>query len=229
MIGDRWRDMDLGDGAGCRTFHRLSLRRASPGDPGLRCRAISAQAAQIILNGGTSVTTVEKLKVKLFADGADKGGMLEMYRLSLIQGFTTNPTLMRKAGIAIWAFAKRYPGRDSGQADLLEVFSDDFDEMERQAVEYREMGQECLCQDPCFKHAIGSSAYDARETAGRRGMKVNVTALMTLAQVRIVSALIRGGAPATSPFLPAVSPTRADPVPLMAAAVEMLAMFPQPN
>ncbi len=163
------------------------------------------------------------LRVKIFADGADRAGMLEMYRNPLISGFTTNPTLMRKAGVSDYReFALDILRAIPDRAISLEVFSDDFDEMERQGREIARWGDNVYVKIP-VTNTLGESSEGVIRTLARAGVKVNVTALLMLDQVRDVSAALAGGPPAcVSVFAGRVADTGRDPVPLMAAAVELL-------
>jgi Transaldolase len=154
------------------------------------------------------MTTVEKLTVKIFADGADKGGMLEMYAKPFIKGLTTNPTLMRKAGIRDYrAFAKDILTEIRDKPISFEVFSDDFGEMERQAVEIASWGDNVYAKIP-VSNTRQEPAYALVKRLADRGVKVNVTAIMTLSQVRDVVAALNPEVPAMSRFSPAGSPTR---------------------
>jgi transaldolase len=173
------------------------------------------------------MTSVAALRVKLFADGADKAGMLEMYRKPMIKGFTTNPTLMRKAGISDYrAFAREILCAIPDRPISFEVFSDEFDEMERQAREIAQWGENVYVKIPVTNTRGESSRAVIRSLTGS-GIKVNVTALLTLDQVRDVCAALAGGAPAcVSVFAGRVADTGRDPVPLMAAAVELLRPHP---
>ena len=173
------------------------------------------------------MTSVAALRVKLFADGADKAGMLEMYRKPMIKGFTTNPTLMRKAGIPDYrAFAREILCAISDRPISFEVFSDEFDEMERQAREIAPWGENVYVKIP-VTNTRGESSQAVIRSLTREGIKVNVTALLTLDQVREVSDALAGGAPAcVSVFAGRVADTGRDPVPLMAAAVELLRPHP---
>ena len=174
------------------------------------------------------MTSVSALRVKLFADGADRAGMLEMYRKPMIKGFTTNPTLMRKAGISDYrAFAREILCAISDRPISFEVFSDEFDEMERQAREITEWGENVYVKIP-VTNTRGESSHAVIRSLTRAGIKVNVTALLALDQVRQVSDALAGGAPAcVSVFAGRIADTGRDPVPLMAAAVELLR--PHPN
>ena len=171
--------------------------------------------------------SVSTLRVKLFADGADKTGMLEMYRNPLIKGFTTNPTLMRKAGVPDYReFAQDILRAIPDRPISFEVFSDDFDEMMRQGREIAQWGPNVYVKIP-VTNTLGESSEQVIRTLARAGVKVNVTALLALDQVRDVCAALAGGAPACiSVFAGRVADTGQDPIPLMAAAVELLRPYP---
>jgi transaldolase len=173
------------------------------------------------------VKKIKDLKVKIFADGADKAGMLEMYRNPLIKGFTTNPTLLRKAGVADYqAFAldilKAIPDRPIS----FEVFSDEFDEMEIQAQKISNWGENVYVKIPVTNTRAESSVELIRRLS-RAGIKLNITAMMTLDQVRDVSLALKGGPSAyVSIFAGRIADTGRDPLPIMAAAVELLRLHP---
>ena len=170
---------------------------------------------------------LSELKVKIFADGADKAGMLEMYWNPLIKGFTTNPTLMRKAGVADYeAFALDVLRAIPDRPISFEVFSDEFAEMERQARKIASWGGNVYVKIPVTNTRQEPSLGVIRELSAA-GVKVNVTAMMTLDQVRDVCAALAGGAPAiVSVFAGRIADTGRDPVPLMAAAVELVRVYP---
>ncbi|MHB1557589.1 MAG: transaldolase [Isosphaeraceae bacterium] len=174
------------------------------------------------------MTRLHDLKVKIFADGADRGGMLELYANPMIKGFTTNPTLMRNAGIADYeAFARDIVKAIPDRPISLEVFSDDFAEMETQARRIKSWGENIYVKIP-VTNTKGESAVPLIHKLADAGVKQNVTALMTLAQVRDVVAALGDGPPAcVSVFAGRIADTGRDPVPMMAAAVEMLAVYPQ--
>jgi transaldolase len=176
----------------------------------------------------TMNTAITALRVKLFADGADKPAMLALYANPLIQGFTTNPTLMRKAGITDYAaFARDILAAISDRPISLEVFADDFASMERQARLIAGWGENVYAKIP-VTNTKGESARDLVCRLAHSGVKVNVTALLTLAQVREMTDALAGGAPACiSVFAGRIADTGRDPVPIMAEAVEMLR--PHPN
>jgi len=171
--------------------------------------------------------SVAELTVKLFADGADKATMLDLYRHPLIKGFTTNPTLMRKAGITDYeAFAREILHAIPDRPISFEVFSDDFSEMARQARKIAAWADNVYAKIP-VTNTRGEPASQLVRDLSQAGVKLNVTALLTLAQVREVSAALAGGPPAcVSVFAGRIADTGRDPVPLMAAAVELVRLAP---
>ena len=171
--------------------------------------------------------TIEDLRVKIYADGADKAGMLEMYAKRYIKGFTTNPTLMRKAGITDYrAFALDIVQTIPDRPISFEVFSDEFAEMERQAMEIASWGKHVLVKIP-VTNTRREPSYNLVRRLSRAGVKMNVTALATLAQVRDVADCLTGGPPCyISVFAGRIADTGRDPVPMMAAAVECLRPLP---
>jgi transaldolase len=171
--------------------------------------------------------TLTELKVKIFADGADKAGMLEMYRNPLIRGFTTNPTLMRKAGVSDYRlFALDILQSIPDRPISLEVLSDEFAEMERQARDIAMWGENVYVKIP-VTNTRGESSIELVRTLADAGIKVNATAMLALDQVRDVSAVLAGGPPAfVSVFAGRVADTGRDPVPLMAAAAELVRLYP---
>jgi transaldolase len=167
------------------------------------------------------------LRVKIYADGADKSAMLEMYAHPQIAGFTTNPTLMRKSGVSDYrAFAREILEHIPDRPISFEVFADDFAGMERQAAEIASWGENVLVKIPITNTRGESSARLLRGLA-RAGIRVNVTALLTLDQLRKASECLAEGPPAKiSVFAGRIADTGRDPVPLMAAAVELLRPYP---
>src|SRR3954470_5692573 len=157
------------------------------------------------------------LRTKIFADGAELDGMLALYREPHIKGFTTNPTLMRKAGVADYrTFAQRVLAAIPDRPISFEVFSDDFAEMERQAQEIAGWGPNVYVKIP-VTNTQRAPAYDLIHRLSHAGVKVNVTAIMTLGQVRDVVEVLRGGAPSNvSVFAGRIADTGRDPLPLMA-------------
>lgn len=174
------------------------------------------------------MTAFEQLKVKIFADGADKAGMLEMYAKPFVKGLTTNPTLMRKAGITDYeAFAKDILQAIPDRPISFEVFSDDFAEMERQALEISSWGQNVYVKIP-VTNTKRLPCYDLVRSLTARQVKLNITALMTLVQVRDVVAALSPTVPSyVSVFAGRIADTGRDPVPVMAAAVELLKINPK--
>ena len=163
------------------------------------------------------------LTIKLFADGADRTAMLELYSNPLIRGFTTNPTLMRKAGVSDYqAFARDILAAIPDRPISFEVFADDFDEMERQARKIASWGPNVYAKIPVTNTAA-EPALKLIECLSHTGVKVNVTAILTLGQVRDVVNALAGGSPSNvSVFAGRIADTGRDPLPLMAAAMEMI-------
>jgi len=170
---------------------------------------------------------VENLKVKIFADGADKAGMLEMYSKPYIKGLTTNPTLMKKAGITDYrAFCKDILTHIKDKPLSFEVFSDDFAEMERQAIEIAGWGDNVYVKIP-VTNTKQENCYELLKKLGVQNVKMNITAIMNLAQVRDVVAALNPTVPSyVSVFAGRVADTGRDPVPMMAEAVKMLKVAP---
>jgi transaldolase len=162
------------------------------------------------------MTAVSDLKIKIFADGADLGGILEMYKNPLIKGFTTNPTLMRKAGIADFeAFAREVLARVPDRPVSLEVFADEFDEMERQALTIASWGKNANVKIPVM-NTKGVFAGPLIKSLARRGVVLNITAIMTPQQVEQVAEALDPNVPAiVSVFAGRVADTGRDPIPLM--------------
>jgi transaldolase len=174
------------------------------------------------------VTAIERLRVKIFADGADRSGMLEMYAKPFIKGLTTNPTLMRKAGVANYrAFARDILSQIRDKPLSFEVICDEFAEMERQALEISSWSDNVYVKIPVTNTKGESSCTLVRRLASQR-VKLNVTAIMTLRQVHnVVSALSPEVASYVSVLAGRIADTGFDPVPLMAAAVRMLETNPK--
>jgi transaldolase len=167
--------------------------------------------------------TLTSLRTKIFADGADLDGMRELYRQPYISGFTTNPTLMRKAGVADYrSFARQVLAAIPDRPISFEVFSDAFNEMERQAREIASWGDNVYVKIP-VTNTRSEPSLDLIERLSHSGVKVNVTAVMTLEQVREIARAVAGGAPSNvSVFAGRIADTGRDPVPLMAEAVQAL-------
>jgi transaldolase len=230
LVGDRWRDIEAGRRAGCTTLfvdrgYSEPLRSA----PDLTVADLGEAADRILnLMGASSMTRVQDLKVKIFADGADKKGMLELYRQPAVKGFTTNPTLMKQAGVKDYeAFCREIVAAIPDRPLSFEVFSDDLEDMARQAAKIKTWGANVYVKIPVM-NTERRSCVPLVKRLSAEGVKLNVTALMTLRQVAEVGAALDGGAPAyVSVFAGRIADTGLDPVPLMAAAVELLR--PTPN
>jgi len=167
------------------------------------------------------------LKVKIFADGADKGGILEMYHKPFIKGFTTNPTLMRKAGVKKYReFALDILKAVPDKPISFEVLSDLFPEMEQQALEINSWGDNVYVKIPVM-NTQSRPSYDLIARLVGADVKVNVTAMMTLEQVREIASAVKGGPPCfVSIFAGRIADTGIDPMPIMAKAVELLRQAP---
>ena len=164
-----------------------------------------------------------ELKVKLFADGAEKAGMVEMYNNPLISGFTTNPTLMKKAGIKDYkTFAKDILTVIKGKPISFEVFSDEFDEMERQALEIASWGKNVYVKIP-ITNTRAESSLELVERLSKAGVKINVTAMMTAEQVKsVLPKLAKGQASYVSVFAGRIADAGIDPIPIMSEVMALL-------
>ena len=158
--------------------------------------------------------------IKLFSDGADLASLLEMAKNPRISGFTTNPTLMRKAGVTDYgAFARQVLAEIKDRPISFEVFADDFDAMARQAKTIAAWGSNVYVKVP-ITNTKGASSLDlVRDLSVNGRVQLNVTALCTLEQVHHTTQALRGGAPAVvSVFAGRIADTGRDPVTLMKAA-----------
>jgi transaldolase len=171
--------------------------------------------------------TLADLRVKIFGDGADLPRMLELYRQPWIRGFTTNPTLMHKAGIRDYrAFARDVIAAIPDRHLSFEVFSDEFCEMERHAHEIASWGPNVYVKIP-VTNTRREPALDLIRRLSHSGVQVNVTAVMTLEQVAEIAECVRGGAPCcVSVFAGRIADTGRDPVPIMNEAVAILRAEP---
>lgn len=172
--------------------------------------------------------TLKDLRVKIFADGADLDGIVKMYANPVIRGFTTNPTLMRKAGVSDYeAFARKVLAAVPDRPVSFEVFADDFAEMEKQARVIASWGKNVNVKIPVTN--------TKREFAGAlikklsaEGVVLNITAILTLDQVRKVAESLAPGTPAiVSVFAGRAADTGVDPVPMMAEAARILKSKPK--
>tara|TARA_Y100000748_G_C15494962_1_gene487894 strand:+ start:1496 stop:2200 length:705 start_codon:yes stop_codon:yes gene_type:complete len=164
-----------------------------------------------------------ELKVKLFADGADKSGILEMDKNPQISGFTTNPTLMKAAGIKDYkAFSLDILSHIKEKPISLEVFSDDFIEMEKQALEIASWANNIYVKIP-ITNTKSESSLDLIHSLSNQGVKLNITAMMTVQQVEsILPALSAGKGSYVSVFAGRIADAGVDPLPIMSEVVSML-------
>lgn len=170
---------------------------------------------------------ISDLRIKLFADGADLASILKLAERPYIAGFTTNPTLMRRAGIANYsAFAQELLASVTDRPVSFEVFSDEFDEMEQQARTISRWADNIYVKIPVTNTRRESAAPLIRKLS-HDGLKLNVTALTTLPQVAIVADALKGGAPSViSVFAGRIADTGCDPIPIMVEALEILTDCP---
>jgi transaldolase len=234
MIGDRSSDIEAGRAAGCRTV-LIELdhpRQMKPGAADYTVRSL-AEATDVILSAmpsdpGTAIRAVDELKVKIFADGADLDGILAMARLSHIKGFTTNPTLMRRAGITNYEdFARRLLEQITQHPVSFEVFADDFPGMIAQARAIASWGKNVNVKVPVMTTKGEFTGFVLR-TLAAEGIELNVTAIMTPDQVKAVAEALDDEVPAiVSVFAGRVADTGIDPLPLMRACKAILAVRPK--
>lgn len=172
--------------------------------------------------------SISELTVKIFADGADRNDMLEMYQCSWITGLTTNPTLMRKTGVNNYKhFALDILKEIKDKPISFEVFADDFNEMKIQAMEIASWGNNVYVKIPVM-NTEGKSSIDLIRFLANEGVKQNVTALMTPDQVKKTTrALAKGPSSYISVFAGRIADTGRDPVPIMREAVEIMRPYPQ--
>jgi len=167
---------------------------------------------------------VERLRIKIFADGAEVSQIAGLAADPLIRGFTTNPTLMRQAGVADYAtFVKELTAQIPDKPISFEVISDDFAEMERQALNLREFGDNVFVKIP-ITNTAGASATPVMARLAAAGVSVNATALMTLDQVRGAAAALADGPDAViSVFAGRIADAGVEPGPVMTAAKAIIA------
>jgi transaldolase len=168
------------------------------------------------------------LKIHIYADGADKAGILDLYAKPYIKGLTTNPTLMKKAGITDYeAFAKDILQTVTAKPISLEVFADDFPEMKRQALKIAGWGKNVYVKIPITNTRAESAVPLIRELAAQ-GVQLNITAILTLEQVRAVAAVLNPAVPSVvSIFAGRIADTGVDPMPIMRESRQILAGQPK--
>ena len=161
-------------------------------------------------------------RIKLYSDGADRASMLEMAKNPAIQGLTTNPTLMKKAGIKDYrSFCKDILSQITEKPISFEVFADEFGEMKRQALEIATWGKNVYVKIP-ITNSEGMSTIELVKELSHKNVKLNVTAVFTLEQVWSTCQALKGGAPSiVSVFAGRIADTARDPVPLMQASLAM--------
>ena len=171
----------------------------------------------------TNMPTLDTLKIKIYADGADKAGILSLYAMPFIRGLTTNPTLMKKAGLKDYeAFALDILQTVTAKPISLEVFSDEFPEMKRQALKIAAWGKNVYVKIP-ITNSRGESSLPLIAELARQGVQLNITAILTLAQVRDVAAVLNPAVPSVvSVFAGRIADTGRDPMPLMRASLALL-------
>lgn len=174
------------------------------------------------------MTSLNNLRVKIFADGADIAGMLQLYANPLIKGMTTNPTLMNKSGIRDYeGFAKEVLATVKSKPVSFEVFSDDFSEMRRQALKIAAWQDNVFVKIPVMNPA-GTASYDLIRDLAREGVRLNVTAILTLDQVRAVAAALNPAVPSVvSVFAGRIADTGRDPSAIMRGSLEILKPLPK--
>ena len=167
------------------------------------------------------------LRTKIFADGAEKASMLELYNNPLISGFTTNPTLMRKAKIKDYKeFAQDILKIITDKPVSFEVFSDDFNEMENQANEIAKWGSNVIVKIP-ITNTKAESSVNLIGKLSSKGIKINATAMMTVDQVvSVLPALSEGPGGFVSIFAGRVADAGVDPVPIMKEVLNLLQNYP---
>jgi transaldolase len=174
-----------------------------------------------------STALLEKLPIKIFADGADLEGIIDLYRKPFIQGLTTNPTLMRKVGISDYeVFARSVLETVTDKPISFEVFSDEFPEMRRQALKIRDWQDNVYVKIP-ITNTRAESAIDLIRDLAADGVKLNVTAILTRRQVQAVAGALNREVPSVvSVFAGRVADTGVDPLPLMKESLELISTLP---
>jgi transaldolase len=176
----------------------------------------------------SNAATLDGLAVKIFADGANLAGIRDMYAQPQIKGFTTNPTLMRMSGVSDYkAFAGEVLRIVPDRPVSFEVFADDFSAMEAQALEIASWGANVYVKIP-VTDTRGTSSAPLVARLSRAGIRLNVTAMMTLDQVRTITAALAPGVPSIlSVFAGRIADTGRDPVPLMREALSIMRQAPE--
>jgi transaldolase len=170
---------------------------------------------------------LEKLPIKIFADGADLEGIKELYRQPFVHGLTTNPTLMRKVGVSDYeTFARSVLKYVTAKPISFEVFSDEFPEMRRQALKIRDWQENVYVKIP-ITNTRGESALPLVADLVEQGVKVNVTAILTLKQVEGVAGALKKDVPSVvSVFAGRIADTGVDPLPVMTESLQIVKHLP---
>lgn len=238
MVGDRWRDVEAGRRAGCATvFIDNGYHERRPDRPDVTARGLAEVVPEILRitmrratldRDAAQAVTAADLTVEIFADGADLASIIGLAANPLIKGFTTNPTLMRAAGVTEYdRFAREVVAAVPTMPVSFEVFDDDFDGMERQARRIAEWGENVYAKIP-VTDTKGRPTRGVISALSETGVRLNVTALMTVDQVRWVTEALAGGPPSfISVFAGRVADTGRDPIPIMVDSLAVMA--PHPN
>jgi transaldolase len=175
-----------------------------------------------------STAVLEKIPIKIFADGADLPGIIDLYRKPFIKGFTTNPTLIKKTGTSDYeVFARSVLESVTDKPISFEVFSDEFPEMRRQALKIRDWQDNVYVKIP-ITNTRAESAIDLIRDLAAEGVKLNVTAILTRAQVEGVAGALNREIPSVvSVFAGRVADTGIDPLPLMKESLELMSALPK--
>jgi transaldolase len=238
MVGDSDSDVEAGQRAGCRTALVLNPRSAHRRNGTQADVSVStlADAARAILGGAPASTAarfsrvgsvLDSLRTKIFADGADLETILRLAENPRLRGFTTNPSLMWKAGLTDYAeFAQRLLAAITDRPVSFEVFADDEGEMRRQAHRIAGWGDNVYVKIPVSTTSGEPTAPLVRELT-QSGIKLNVTALMTSRQVEAMATALDGGAPSiVSVFAGRIADAGVDPLPIMRESLAILAPVP---
>jgi transaldolase len=236
MVGDRWRDVEAGRRAGCGTiFVDHDFSEPKPVHPDAVVRGLEEAVPYILTMTGRTGSArgqqegspLEALRVEIFADGADRNVIVELARNPIIKGFTTNPTLIRAAGINDYErFARDVVAAVPDMPISFEVFADDFPEMERQALRIAKWGDNVFTKIP-VTNTRGALTEPVVRSLRERGVKLNVTALFTADQVRWVSHALGDGPPCfISVFAGRIADSGCDPLPIMRESLEVMAQHP---
>jgi len=224
IVGDRWRDIEAGRraGIGAAVLIERGYREAMRSEPDARVSSLT-EAVDWIL----APNPIARLKVKLFADGASLAEMLALSERPYIRGFTTNPTLMRKAGVVDYArFGREVIARIPDRPISFEVLADELAEMEAQAREIARWGANVYVKIP-VSNTRGESTCDLVQRLSHEGIHVNVTAVMTSGQVAAVADALRGGAASNvSLFAGRIADTGRDPVSAVTRALALVSDAP---